>query len=199
MDIGASVILPMPLKEQLALADLVVDGSVMGRKSRKVNSENRVVTDLKVQVLRESRPSKRDENNFITIVVPGGEFWGEVHRVDGVPILSNGDRGIFLLKEGQSSYYLSSLGLSVYLIKNGKIENYLYPSEYSIDYTSMFSLNNLATATPIQTKGAKSRRVISSFAATDGQMHENSNASMIILILLMLVFLVVHAVITRKG
>lgn len=121
----ATMFIPVSLEQQLKESDAVVRGNYIGKGSKLIGNDGEIVTEYIFKLTNSSgiKNNQLINSNEFKFLVPGGEWQGQIQRIEGAPHFDTSKEYVLLINQEKSNYWLHNLSLGSFnLIKENKIE-----------------------------------------------------------------------------
>ncbi len=122
----AATFIPVPIVERLKYSDGLVGGTFYGGSVKKLPS-GEVVTEysFKVSSIAGISPNSIVNKDSFTVLVPGGAWNGNIHKISGTPTFRKGEEVILMVRKGPFGYIMPDLSFSKFSYKVIEGEEFL--------------------------------------------------------------------------
>lgn len=147
----AATFLPIEIVERMKNSDAAVFGEYNGQTYKRL-SNGQVVTEysIKVEKFTGLRPNELISKNNYKVIVPGGVWNNEVHKISGTPKFRIGEKIVLMVKKGPYGYTLPDLSMSKFKVvrKNNQLilKSDIFTDTYNVGRISLKEFNGFAEA-----------------------------------------------------
>ena len=145
----AATFLPIEIAERMKNSDAAIFGELNGKSFKKLPSGD-IVTEysFKVEKFSGLKPNDIVSKNNYKVIVPGGVWNNEVHKISGTPKFTTGEKVVLMVKKGAYGYILPDLAMSKFKVeyKNNRATLYsdIFPETYNVGKINLNEFNELA-------------------------------------------------------
>jgi hypothetical protein len=128
----ATTFIPTAISERINYSDGLIAGTYLGSSVKKLPN-GQVTTELSfsVEQIAGISPSSIVNRNNFKILVPGGSWNGNVHKVSGTPTFERGEKVVLMVSQGPFGFIMPDLSLSKFNYKMIDGEKYLVSPIFS--------------------------------------------------------------------
>ncbi len=146
---NAATFLPIEIAERMKNSDAAIFGEYNGQSYKRLPT-GEVVTEysFKVEKFSGLRPNEIISKNTYKVIVPGGIWNNEVHKVSGTPKFKLGEKVVLMVKKGPYGHMLPDLAMSKFKVIRKDNESILtsdiFPNTYNVGQISLRDFNKIA-------------------------------------------------------